>query len=153
MQVRTGNFIFQPKRVWKYYIFSFSCFNSLLLQGLQVCGSMDFGISHIFFSCCLFRVWTWLCLNVPLHAEPAAAAFKAPTEVEPGTETQQWEQHHQHCQQVASRGGLERAARGREHTLKQKCQAHWPQFSNTKSGATLNSQMGFFTTTPGDWAF
>lgn len=87
---------------------------------------MDFGISDIFFSCCLFRVWTWLCLYVPLHAEPPAAAFKAPTEVEPGTETQQWEQHHQHCQQVESWGGLERAARGREHTLKQKYQACWP---------------------------
>lgn len=79
-----------------------------------------------FFFCHLFRVWTWLRLNVPLHAEPPAAAFKAPTEVEPGTETQQREQQHQHCQQVLSCRGLERAPEGREHRLRQKRWPIWP---------------------------
>lgn len=33
-------------------------------------------------------------------AESPATALEAPTEVEPGTETQQWKQQHQHCQQI-----------------------------------------------------
>ena len=120
----------------KIYLFFLSVFSNLLLKGLEICRSRNLGIFllpsylFLFFSCHLFRVWTWLRLNLPLHAKPPAAAFKAPTEVESGAETQQREQQRQHCQQVLSCRGLERAAEGREHRLRQKRWPNWPLISS-----------------------